>query len=60
MFWAYGISDLGVEMYDNNVKAVTEWPTPFNIELHCFLGFPNFYRGFIQGYITYISFKVTC
>lgn len=47
-FLEYIICDQGVEMDDNKVKAVTEWPTLFNIkELQHFLGFAHFCQRFI-------------
>ena len=41
----------GIQMDDEKVKAIREWPEPRNLkEVQAFLGFANFYRRFIQGY----------
>ncbi len=50
-FLGYIISQEGVAMDENKVRAVLDWPLPFNIkELQRFLGFANFYRRFIRGF----------
>lgn len=44
------MSDQGVEMDDNKVKEVTEWPTPSSIPMfQRFLGFAKFYWSFNRG-----------
>ena len=41
----------GIQMDDEKVKAIKEWPEPRNLkEVQAFLGFANFYQRFIQGY----------
>ena len=41
----------GIQMDDEKVKVIREWPEPRNLkEVQAFLGFANFYRRFIQGY----------
>ena len=41
----------GIQMDDEKVKAIKEWPEPKNLkEVQAFLGFANFYQRFIQGY----------
>ena len=41
----------GIQMDNNKVKAIREWPEPRNLkEIQAFLGFANFYQRFIQGY----------
>ncbi|KAI2657431.1 Transposon Tf2-8 polyprotein [Labeo rohita] len=50
-FLGYVISAEGVQMDQEMVQAIQEWPTPSTIkELKRFLGFSNFYRRFINGY----------
>ena len=45
------ISPKGVSMDLEKVKAITSWPAPKIVkELQSFLGFANFYRGFIDNY----------
>ena len=41
----------GIQMDEEKVKAIREWPEPKNLKkVQAFLGFANFYRRFIQGY----------
>ncbi|SGZ22940.1 BQ5605_C022g09563 [Microbotryum silenes-dioicae] len=50
------ISPDGVSMSPSKVDSITSWPAPTTLkELQQFLGFPNFYRRFIQGYSRIIS-----
>ncbi len=50
-FLGYVISQEGVAMDDNKVRAVVDWPQPRTLkELQRFLGFANFYRRFIRSF----------
>jgi transposase InsO family protein len=50
-FLGYRISVAGVSMDPSRVQAIIEWPTPTSFrEIQVFLGFANFYRGFIVLY----------
>ena len=50
-FLGYEVSNVGVNMLPNRVKAIQEWEAPTNLKaLQSFLGFCNFYRGFIHQY----------
>jgi transposase InsO family protein len=50
-FLGYRISTGGVAMDPSRVQAIREWPTPESYrEIQVFIGFANFYRGFIKGY----------
>ena len=41
----------GIEMDNEKVKVIREWPEPRNLkEVQAFLGFANFYQRFIQRY----------
>ena len=41
----------GIQMDDEKVKAIREWPEPRNLkEVQAFLRFANFYQRFKQGY----------
>jgi hypothetical protein len=45
------MSTAGVSMDPSRVQAIQEWPKPQSFcDIQVFLGFANFYRGFIQGY----------
>ena len=45
------ITEKGIRMDPNKVKAVTTWPTlTTKRELQQFLGFVNFYRRFVKGF----------
>ena len=50
-FLGLTITEKGIRMDPNKVKAVTTWLTPMTKrELQQFLGFVNFYRRFIKGF----------
>jgi hypothetical protein len=50
-FLGYIIGRDGIKMSAEKVEAVLEWKSPSSLtEVQSFLGFANFYRGFIQNY----------
>jgi len=52
-FLGYIISQEGVAMDDQKVRAVVDWPQPHTLkELQHFLGFANFYHRFIINFST--------
>lgn len=52
-FLGYVISQEGVAMDDQKVRAVVDWPQPCTVkELQHFLCFANFYRRFIKNLST--------
>jgi len=60
------ISQKGMKMDPNKVKAIKEWPTPTSKRvLQQFLGFVNFYQRFVKGFakiaknLTKLTGKVT-
>ncbi len=50
-FLGYVISPQGVQMDNNKLQAIRDWPIPSTVkELLRFLGFANFYRLFIRAF----------
>ena len=48
------VSEKGLEMNEEKVKAVREWPLPTTKkQLHSFVQFCNFYRRFIRNFSSY-------
>ena len=45
------VSENGISVDPEKTEKVSNWPTPTNVsELHCFMGFANYYRRFINGF----------
>ncbi|XP_071015396.1 uncharacterized protein [Oncorhynchus clarkii lewisi] len=45
----YRLSESGVEMENDRISAVRNWPTPTTVkEVQLFLGFANYYQRFIR------------
>ena len=52
-FLGYILSADSIRMDPEKIRAVVEWPQPENRRsLQAFLGFANFYRGFVRNYST--------
>ncbi len=50
-FFGYVISPQGVQMDNNKLQAIRDWPIPSTVkELQRFLGFANFHRRFIRAF----------
>ena len=50
-FLGYVVSAQGVQMEDEGIEVVRNWPEPKSIrDIQVFLGFANFYQRFIQGF----------
>ena len=50
-FLGYIVSSNGIAMDPMKVQAILEWETPLSVrDVHCFLGFANFYRKFIKDH----------
>ena len=52
-YLGFKVSPNGVEMQDDYVARILEWPEPTTVkELNTFLGFTGYYRAFIKEYAT--------
>ncbi|MBW0495182.1 hypothetical protein O181_034897 [Austropuccinia psidii MF-1] len=55
-YLGYIVYSEGLKMEQEKVQQIFNWPPPRNLKaLQSFLGFANFYRGFIKNYSKHIS-----
>ena len=51
-FLGFVLSPEGIRMDTNKVKTIQDWPTPQRVkDVQVFIGFANFYKRFINGYL---------
>jgi hypothetical protein len=55
-FLGFRVGTAGVSMDPSRISAIQEWPVPKSFrEIQVFLGFANFYRGFIWRYSAVVA-----
>jgi hypothetical protein len=51
LYLGHIISEQGVQVHQEKIKAILDWPTPKNLtELRGFFGLCSYYRRFVKGF----------
>jgi len=51
LYLGHIIGENGVQVHQEKIRAILEWPTPRNVtELRSFLGLCTYYRKFVKGF----------
>ena len=56
MFLGFVVSSKGVQVDEEKVKAIQEWPTPKSVtEVRSFHGLASFYRRYVKDFSTLVA-----
>jgi hypothetical protein len=51
LYLGHIINEQGVQVHQENIRAILDWPTPKNIiELRGFFGLCSYYKRFLRGF----------
>jgi len=56
LFLSFVVSSKGVQVDEEKVKSIQEWPTPKSVtEVRSFYGLASFYRQFVKDFSTLVA-----